>query len=186
MSQENLEAARQPIAVRARSHRRLEERFAVRFPRVLAWVARGFFRLPPHSRLRRVIVRHVVQQGLEAVNRGDYESAFLLHDPAVELNSPPAMIGLGENSVTRGREERIRFQRAWDAEWNEVRFEPAEIIDAGDCVLVVGRVKGSGLSSGAAFDSEWANLLTISAGRVIREQVFLSHGEALEAAGLSE
>ena len=60
------------------------------------------------------------------------------------------------------------------------------MIDLGDRVLVVGRVKGSGLSSGAAVDSEWADLFTVSAGRVIREQVFFDHAEGLEAAGVSE
>jgi hypothetical protein len=46
---------------------------------------------------------------------------------------------------------------------------------------------GSGLSSGAAFDSDWAILLMISAGaKVIREEVFFDRDEALEAAGLRE
>jgi hypothetical protein len=35
MSQENVEIVRQPITVRARSHRRLEQRLALRFPRLL-------------------------------------------------------------------------------------------------------------------------------------------------------
>jgi hypothetical protein len=60
------------------------------------------------------------------------------------------------------------------------------LIDLGDRLLILGRVKGSGLRSGAPFDDQWANLLTISAGRVIREQPFFSHHEALDAAGLSE
>jgi hypothetical protein len=53
-------------------------------------------------------------------------------------------------------------------------------------VLVLGRLKGSGLSSGAAIDNEWADLDTFSAGRVIRRQIFLDHAEGLEAAGLRE
>ena len=80
----------------------------------------------------------------------------------------------------------MRFQRTWTAQWGDVRFEPAEVTDLGDRLLVLGRMKGSGLSSGGAFDREWANLTTFSAGRVIREQVFLDHGEALKAAGLSK
>ena len=49
-----------------------------------------------------------------------------------------------------------------------------------------GRIVGTGLSSGAGFDSDWAVLLTISDGRVVREQFFFDRSEALEAAGLSE
>jgi ketosteroid isomerase-like protein len=104
----------------------------------------------------------------------------------VELITPPQLIGLGEDSVYHGREQRIAFQRKWTAEWGEFGFDPREIIDLGDRVLLLGRMAGSGLSSGAAFESEWANLLTLSAGRVVREQYFPAHAEALEAAGLTE
>ena len=110
----------------------------------------------------------------------------MLHDADVELHPPAEMVGLGEESVTRGREERARFQRTWTAQWGAVRFEPREIIDLGDRLLVIGRMRGSGLGSGAAFDNEWANLTTISDGQAIREQVFRDHGEALDAAGLRE
>jgi ketosteroid isomerase-like protein len=187
MPQENVEIARQPLALKPRSRRGLAERLAMLLPRALALLTRAVTRLPTRSRLRRAVIHRAVQLGMEAINRGDYEAAFALHDPDVELNSPPDMIGLGEASVTRGREARIRFQRDWTAQWGEMRFEPEELIDFSDSrVLVVGRIKGSGLSSGAAFENEWANLLTLSGGRVVREQVFRDHGEALEAAGLEE
>jgi hypothetical protein len=51
---------------------------------------------------------------------------------------------------------------------------------------VLGRMVGSGPSSGAASESEWADLATLSRGQVIREQVFFSRAEALEAPGLRE
>jgi ketosteroid isomerase-like protein len=47
-------------------------------------------------------------------------------------------------------------------------------------------MEGSGLTSGVGLDNDWADLFTISAGRVIREQVFLDRTDALEAAGLRE
>jgi hypothetical protein len=47
-------------------------------------------------------------------------------------------------------------------------------------------MKGSGLGSAAPFDSECAHLITLAAGGVIREQIFLQYAEALEAAGLRE
>jgi hypothetical protein len=58
--------------------------------------------------------------------------------------------------------------------------------DLGDRFLVIGHIRSSGLSSGAAIDSDFANLFTLSAGRIIREQVFFNRAEALEAAGLRE
>lgn len=184
MAGKNREVVRQPLAVAARSRRRIDERLGLRFPRALAFLARMGLRLPPRSRLRQALVRRVVQLGYEATNREDYEAVFMLYHPNVEHTTPPLFAGLGNESVTHGREERVRFQRRWSAEWGEVRFEPEEVVDLGGRVLVVGRVKGSGLRSGASVENEWAQLFTLSAGRVIREQAFIDHGEAFEAAGL--
>jgi ketosteroid isomerase-like protein len=187
MSEENVEVVRQPMAVRAHSRRRLEERLGLLFPGGLAFFARLAWRLPPRSRLRRALIRRAVQLGLEATNRGDFEAAFAaLYHPDIELIAVGTFITLGHEPVYRGREERIRFQERWRAEWGEFRFEPEELIDLGDRLLLVGRVTGTGLSSGVAVDNDWADLFTISAGRAIREQVFFDRAEALEAAGLSE
>ena len=53
-------------------------------------------------------------------------------------------------------------------------------------VLVIGRATGAGLTSVASFDMEWANLLTLSSGQVIREQPFFDHAEARAEVELSE
>ena len=52
--------------------------------------------------------------------------------------------------------------------------------------MTVGQIKGGGLSSGADVDSDWALLLTLAGGRVIREQVYADRDEARKAAGLSD
>ena len=174
-------AERQP-----RSRRSLVERLAVRFPRLSARLQGRFARLPPGSRLRREIVGRAVSLGIDATNRGDYEAAFALYDPEIELLTPPDLIGLGEATQYRGRDERIGFQRKWTAEWDDFRFGVNRIVDLGDRVLLIGWMRATGSTSGATVESEWANLLTLSSGRVVREQYFPSHREGLEAAGLSE
>jgi ketosteroid isomerase-like protein len=186
MSEENVEFVRQPMVVKAHSRRSLEERFYLRFPSVVAFVTRAILRLPPRSRPRRAVILRAAQSGFDGINRGDFEAAFVLYHPDTELITPPNFVELGFDPVYRGRAARFEFQRRWTAEWGEMRFEPEEMLDLGDRLLFVGRIKGSGLSSGAGFEGAWANLLTISAGRVIREQPFFDRGEALEAAGLSE
>jgi ketosteroid isomerase-like protein len=184
MSQERFEVVRQPLALSDHSRRRLEERLAVRFPRLLAFLARAISRLP--QRLRRAVLRRAVETGWEAMNRGDLEAGLVFYRQDVESIFDPGWVALGFEN-TRGRDERLRTLTRFYAEARELRFEPEELIDLGaDRLLVIGRMKGSGISSGAPFDSEWANLVTISAGRVIRDQVFMSHREALEAAGLRE
>jgi ketosteroid isomerase-like protein len=191
VSQRDVEVVRQPLALRASSRRRLEERFGLRFPRVLALLAGAIWwlysLLPPRSRLRQAIVRRFAQRGLEANNRRDLEAAFMFHASDVEAIYPAQFVSLGLESVIRGLEARMDFQRRWRAEWGEFRFLPEELVDLGDeRILVVGRMTGSGLSSGAGVDNDWAYLVTISAGRVTREQVFLDRGQALDAVGLPE
>ena len=186
MSEENVEIVRQPIAVRARSRRSVVEHLGLRLPWAAALLVRAVTRLPPRSRLRQAMVRYGVRWPIEAINRGDHEAAFMLIPHDYETVAPPEFVGLGFDPVYRGRDGRLRFHRAWVAELGEFQQETEEVIDCGDRVLLLARMKGSGLSSGAAFKGETAYLVTISAGQLIREQEFRSHQEALEAAGLSE
>jgi ketosteroid isomerase-like protein len=187
MSQENVGMVRQPVAVATRSRRRLEERVGLRFPRVMAFLDGLLWRLPPRSRLRQAVLRRLIQLGHEALNRGDFEAAFARYDPHIELVSDSRLMGLGFDGVYRGHAERVRFQQRWVAEWGDFRFEPQELIDFGDGRLFMhGRIVGSGLTSGAGFDSDWAVLLTVSDARVVREQFFFNRGDAFEAAGLRE
>lgn len=186
VSQENVEVVRQPFALKARSRRGLEERVFLRLRAVATSLTRVAWRLPPGSRLRREVILRAAQAGFAAINRGDFESSFLLYHPRVEIITPSQLVAMGFDPAYRGREARFDYQRRWTLEWGEMRFEPTEMIDLGERVLFVGRIAGVGLSSGAAVDTEWAVLYTLSDGQVIREQPFFDHEEAFVAAGFSE
>jgi ketosteroid isomerase-like protein len=113
--------------------------------------------------------------------------SFALFHPDVESIWDQKLVALGFKPVARGLPARLDAQRQWEAEWGRLQLDPEELIDLGDSrVLVLLRVKGSGLISGAPIDNECAYLYSISAGRVIREQIFLDHADAFEAAGLRE
>ncbi len=84
MSQENLDIVRQPIAVGARSRRRVEERLGLRFPRALALLTAAVWRLPSRSRLRQFMLRRSVISGWEGINRGDLELGLAFYDQDVE------------------------------------------------------------------------------------------------------
>src|SRR5829696_209783 len=148
MSRENVEIVRQPLTAASHSHRRLEQRVGLRFPRALTLVVRLAWRLPLRSRLRQALLRRGMQLGLEALNRGDFEAGYALYDTQIELISDPRLTALGFDRVYRGREERIRFQERWTAEWGNFQFAPEELVDLGDGRLFAsGRIVGSGLSS---------------------------------------
>jgi ketosteroid isomerase-like protein len=173
------------LELAADSSRRLEERLAMRVPSVQGLVARLWWKRSPQSRLRRAVLPRLVRSGFEAANRGDFDVAFANYDPDVQFFPPTGLVGLGDEPSYRGLEARIRYQRQWRAEWGDFRYEPEELRDLGDRLLVIGRIKSGGLSSGANPDSDYADLFTLSAGRVIREQTYFDRAEALDAAGVS-
>jgi ketosteroid isomerase-like protein len=179
---------RQPIRISDGSHRRLEERIAVRFPNLAVAVTRALLRLPARSRVRRLVLSRTVQQGVEASNRGDYEAAFLLFHPDMEYLAPAGTVVLGTfPERLQGRRERIQFERGWRGDWGEFRYEPDELIDLTDQLLLIGRMIGRGRKSGATMKSEWSALYSLSRGQVIREQIFFdNNAAALKAAGLED
>lgn len=87
----------------------------------------------------------------------------------------------------RGREGvRQRLERFADF-WEDFAIEPVELIDAGeDVVVTVARVRGRGKDSGIPIEAPAAFVQEFRDGQVIRDRVFLSKAEALEAAGLGK
>jgi ketosteroid isomerase-like protein len=133
------------------------------------------------------VIGRFVQVAIGAVNRGDLETTFILYDPRVEFVAE-ALEGLGFEGVYRGIQARVDWQRRWVAEWGDFQFLPEEVIYVGqDRFFFVGRVVGSGLSSGAEFDNFWANALEVRAGRIFHEHFYFDRaaaGEAMKAAGV--
>ena len=177
---------RRAIRLPDRPRRSLEEGVLLRVPWAAGAITRGVFRLSPRSRVRRALIDRFARLGFAALNRGDFAASFLTCHEDLEFETPARLVGLGFEPVYRGVHARIEFQRRWMADWGDMRFEPGEVLDLGDRLLFLGSVRGSGMSSGAGFESEnWAVLYTVSDGRLVREQPFFDRGEALEAAGLS-
>ena len=101
MSEENVEVVRQPIALKDRPRRGLDERIYLRFPSVVAFVTRAVWRLPPRSRVRRALLLRLVRSAFDAINRGDFQSSFVLHHPDGELITPPRLVGIGFDRLPR-------------------------------------------------------------------------------------
>lgn len=73
----------------------------------------------------------------------------------------------------------------WGAAWAEWSFRPLEFIDAGDHVVVLGRVTATGRDSGVKVDRQDGIVYEIRDGKIVRLDYFNSRDQALEAAGLS-
>jgi ketosteroid isomerase-like protein len=177
---------RQPIRAKPRA-RQLEERLALRFPKARVALGRAILGLPPRSRLRRAFLRRMVELGLSALDRMDYDAAFAFFHPDAETRGAEGVIGLGAfPEVVHGRAERAKLETDWRADWGDFRYAPNEIVDLNDRLLLLGRMVGTGAASGVPFDIEWADMLTLSGGQVVREHVFFNRAEALRAAGLAD
>jgi ketosteroid isomerase-like protein len=127
----------------------------------------------------------VARRVLDAYNRRDVDGLF------AELATPdfeyyPAVVRALDGGGYRGREGVERFKLDTAENWEELQAFPEEFRDLGDCVLVLGRLKGRGKGSGAPVDAPQAVILDFRGDRVWRSRVWLDHAEGLRAAGLSE
>jgi ketosteroid isomerase-like protein len=182
--QEELEPVRQPLTLAGRPGRSLDERLAVRFPLALVMLVRAIQSLPARSRIRQALARVAAHRLIAALNRGDHELTFLAFAPNCEADfAEYAALGL---KASHGRQQRIRTQDEFRAGWGEYKFDPRELIDRGDDrFLIIGSFSARGSASGLALDTEWGVMVTVSSGRIIREETFWNHAEAVAAAGLS-
>jgi len=77
MSQENAAVVRKPLRVRERSSRTLDQRLAIRFPRLAAACFRLIGKLPPGSRVRQPVLQRAVRLAVEAYNRRDLDTVAI-------------------------------------------------------------------------------------------------------------
>ena len=107
--------------------------------------------------------------------------ATLLH-PDVELHG--TIGGLSEGDVARGPEGLAKFMADDGQEWDEVVFEPQELIDVEDRVVVLQRERRRGRHSGLELAADTAAVLWLRDGLVRRAVGYMDQAEALAAAGL--
>ena len=127
----------------------------------------------------------VVRRGLEAWQRDDFEAWLSGIDPDVEWLTAVER-GLGRaGSVYRGHEGMREFWNLWRTEVDDFWTDAEEIRDLGDDrVLYLGHIRFRGPASGITVESQLANVKTLRDGKIVRSEDYLSHKEALEAAGL--
>jgi ketosteroid isomerase-like protein len=70
--------------------------------------------------------------------------------------------------------------------FDEFQLELDELIDAGDAVLALGRIRARGVKSGATGTQQGALLFRFSNGRIVLYRSYLRRQEALEAVGLRD
>jgi ketosteroid isomerase-like protein len=121
----------------------------------------------------------IVRRIYESINAGDWDAAFRDVDEDVEV----------ETQLTgsfRGRSEVRRFYEDGAAAFEFFSVEPDEVLDVGDQVVALLRLRGRPSGSTAEIKVRVGHLWTIRAGAAVSLRTFPKRDEALEAARLSE
>jgi ketosteroid isomerase-like protein len=191
MSEENVEIA-QGVRIPLRQTnatsqpRTLDERVAISFPSFYRLVAASLARLSPHSRLRQLLLARRVQQAYAAQTRRDYDAVLAGWDSECEYRPSRDLMPPDLEASFYGHDGMRRLWRYWRDAFEDIRWDPEEIEDFGDKILVTAQQLGHGSGSGVGLSKPVFQLFTLRAGLVVRQEDFMDRSAALEAAGLSE
>jgi SnoaL-like domain len=104
--------------------------------------------------------------------------------PQVELDATDATAP-DLNGVYRGADEARRFWQEWLSAWETLSFE-YELIDAGECVVMLLDMRMRGRSTGIEVPfGKFAWVSRFRDGLLVHAKLYMSQSEALEASGLS-
>ena len=115
-----------------------------------------------------------VRAAFEAISE---DVTFAFHGEARRLSGTDELVG---------KTTALKWMVDWFSRFRDYRFEIDEALDWGDRVLVVTTHDAKGRTSGAPIRQQTTQVVTVSAGKIVRQDFFSSKAEALEAAGLSE
>ena len=124
----------------------------------------------------------IVRALVDHWNAADMDAFRELYDPDVIVRTAE---GWPEPGPYVGREAAMRFHEQLRGTWDSNTLVPiSDFIDAGDRVAV--RYIWRGAGHGAELNIEVTLVFTMRKGRVVFQEFFWDHAEALEAMGLSE
>ena len=116
----------------------------------------------------------------DAFNRRDLAEEIKRLDPDFEWRFDERNL---LQEPIRGRDNLRRFLDD-QIDVLDVQLEAEELLEKGDHVVAILRVRVRGQASGAEADVRNAHLWTFEAGKAVRVQGYAEPGKALEAAGL--
>lgn len=124
----------------------------------------------------------LVRGALEAVNRGAWDELVAMAAPEFEIDLTRAN---GPIHGTYGLERIQTFLADFADNWEALRFEPEELIDAGEDVVVPWTMHARG-RDGIEVASRVTWIWTVRDGAIARACMYQEREDALAAAGLRE
>ena len=123
------------------------------------------------------------KRAFDAVTRGDLKVAFEFIDASFEVKDHV----VPEASPTeRGPEALIANVGQVREAFGDIAWEPREIIDRGDLVLVRVHISAKGLHTALPIGEAVGHVYRLREGKAVHLDIFRTWDQALEAAGLSE
>ena len=121
-------------------------------------------------------LRDAIRVAYAAFSRGEVEAVMDLLHPDVEWVPPTSSL---DPQPLRGRDAVRRYLAPNFFESQSA--EPIEVLEEGDRVLVIARVRARGRESGVELDQTAYHLWTVAEGRAVRFAAFVDRDEALAA-----
>jgi uncharacterized protein len=124
----------------------------------------------------------IVQRYLDHVNETGEPLWAEIDQDAVFVIDPGSFVA----GTYRGHEGIRELLRLTDEVFDQFVYEVDDMVDAGDSVLVLGRIRARGLQSGATGTQHGALVFQLRDGLVVAYRSFLDREEARAAVGLRE
>jgi ketosteroid isomerase-like protein len=128
--------------------------------------------------------RHVLREGLAAINSGDIDRIVDFVDPQFEVTVPAELSA--EPDIYRGREGIRRYFETFQDAMEDIHFEAERSWEAGEHVVVSFRLTARGKQTGIPVEQRAVFVWTLREGRAIAVHAFASLPQALASVGLDE
>ena len=111
---------------------------------------------------------------------------LLRFSPACEYEPPREWVAVGMRDIYRGHAGLLEWTADMREAWEWLENRPLEVVDAGNPIVFVNRIRLRAKGSGVEFDYRSGLVIWLEHGLVARERDFLDAGEALRAVGVSK
>jgi ketosteroid isomerase-like protein len=125
----------------------------------------------------------VVRQAYEAVARGDTEAAYSQVHPEIEFHTYAEAPAAG---VYRGKEAVRKYNEDLIEQFESVRVDVEEVLDAGDRVVVMSTQRAVPKGGQQEIEVHMAEVWSVRDGLLAERHSYSTRDEALEAGGLRE
>ena len=127
----------------------------------------------------------IVRRFYEAWNRRDEETQTEAFAPEIEFRTAGLASPVGLDAVYYGHAGLRKFTQEFREPWDEISIDTERIIDRGEQVVALVRVRGKG-RDGIEVERPFAQVWTMRGGCAVRIDGYADQRKALEAVRLSE